>query len=109
MQYEIVHAEMPNLVFRSPEDVHAIRVTLGSDNDRHVVETMRAQALTYVWGWEDGSGQRLYDGHVAYAFALAYAYHAARYASGKASSRYAIPRAWELWSTGRDMDTEING
>lgn len=63
------------------------------------VEMLRANAVGYVWGLQDGGDK---SGHVVeitadWYFAEAYEEHAQAFADGKATSRMAIQQAWSSW------------
>lgn len=61
------------------------------------VTVLEAQALAYVWGFQDAGGE-VKDSSRATEFAWAYGIIAAHYESGKASSRPPIQDAWRSWN-----------
>jgi hypothetical protein len=77
------------------ERVYEILPTL-PEGKKNVVHMAIAQAMGYVWGWQDG-GASPKDSDVAWNFAYAYGVHEAEFQAEKRSSRYPIRDAFTSW------------
>lgn len=67
------------------------------------VDSLRQQAISYVWGWQDGRGDEK-DTDVSIRFGTAYGIHAAEYALGRRGSRRNIGDAFKQWQTNGVID-----
>ena len=92
----------------SPYGQFILAVTGLSEHLREEVQSLRGQALSYVWGWEDASGVRnVRTDHDSWHFANAYGLYAAEFAAGKRSSRSPIQQCWKQWkATGSVLPLE---
>jgi hypothetical protein len=67
------------------------------ERSRATVRELRAQAVSYVWGWQDASTDAEHETDVSIAFGYAYGIVAARFAAGAHWSRPPIHDAWASW------------
>lgn len=74
--------------------LHAMVAKMGPLKAREVNE-LTAQAIAYVWGYQDASGGR--DTDESWQFGNAYGIHAARFALELSSSRRSIQDAFRNW------------
>lgn len=67
------------------------------------VRTLKAQAVSYVWGWQDAGGSER-DSGVAWEFGMAYGIHAAEFAAQQRCYRLPIQVAFKAFRDGKAID-----
>ena len=78
-------------------------LALVPDIHRNEVDSLFAQAISYVWGRED-AGDQILDASWGWNFAMAYGKHAAAFASEMISHRHPLAEAYRMFQAGRDLD-----
>lgn len=82
---------------RTTEEITSWNTRLAALNvsARREVEQLKAQALAYVWGFQDAG--EVCDTDESMRFADAYGLHALDYAEGKRSCRHNLRDSYESW------------
>lgn len=83
-----------DLTSLSADRFNAARAAVTMPSKLETIHTLQAQAIAYVWGWQDAGGD-VKDTERSSAFGWAYGTVAALYESGSIGSRPPIQDAWQ--------------
>lgn len=86
-----------NLVSNVTAEEIKARIAALRPLSQKALELLQAQAISYVWGWQDARGDEK-DSEKAWEFGQAYRLHALLFAEEKQGYRNNIPDAWKKWS-----------